>query len=469
MPHERPRLNLDPIPLIVALGVLAWAVRWSDGTYAPPAVAGVAATWVILVLAALFPHAVARTGGAGAARWALAAALVAQLAINLRMPPSVPAAAAPATLPALSAALVLATASAVAATLMPRSRVRGMLLLATIGAAGFAWTFTVAGTKNIYIDVISFHQAACAALDDGRNPYATLMPDVYGAAGADFYAPGVVAGGQVRYAYPYPPLSLLATYAGWLGGDVRWGLVAAGVLTAALIAATAGGAARAGVAALFLLAPHALYVTPLGYTDGYVAAALAGVVLCARRAPRVLPVALGLLLATKQYAVIFLPAVPLLIPEPWGDRIFWRRLWRLFWPAALVAAALTLPPLLLDARSYLHALVLVQMRQPFRADSLGFLPLLSGPAGSGALATLLGFGTLLPMAAVALWRLPRSPAGFAAATALLALVFFSFGRQAFANYYLVVTAALCCAVAAATAEHAPTPDAPAAAATASSR
>jgi hypothetical protein len=51
---------------------------------------------------------------------------------------------------------------------------------------------------------------------------------------------------------------------------------------------------------------------------------------------------------------------------------------------------------------------------------------------------------------IAVWRSPRSPAGFAASLALLSLAFFAFNKQAFCNYYFFVIGALCCAIAAST-------------------
>ena len=50
--------------------------------------------------------------------------------------------------------------------------------------------------------------------------------------------------------------------------------------------------------------------------------------------------------------------------------------------------------------------------------------------------------------ALAVWRLPSTPAGFAAAVALTYLAFFAFNKQAFSNYYFFVIGAMCCAVAA---------------------
>jgi hypothetical protein len=50
--------------------------------------------------------------------------------------------------------------------------------------------------------------------------------------------------------------------------------------------------------------------------------------------------------------------------------------------------------------------------------------------------------------AVAVWRLPRTPAGFGAATALTFLAFFAFNKQAFCNYYFFVVGALAVTLAA---------------------
>jgi hypothetical protein len=53
-----------------------------------------------------------------------------------------------------------------------------------------------------------------------------------------------------------------------------------------------------------------------------------------------------------------------------------------------------------------------------------------------------------PTIAMALWRAPRTPAGFAAAVAVTFTVFFAFSKQAFGNYYFFVIGALACALAA---------------------
>jgi len=49
---------------------------------------------------------------------------------------------------------------------------------------------------------------------------------------------------------------------------------------------------------------------------------------------------------------------------------------------------------------------------------------------------------------LALWRLPRTAAGFAFAVAVTLFVFFAFNKQAFCNYYFAVIGAFAVALAA---------------------
>jgi hypothetical protein len=58
------------------------------------------------------------------------------------------------------------------------------------------------------------------------------------------------------------------------------------------------------------------------------------------------------------------------------------------------------------------------------------------------------FAGVAVASAVALWRAPRTPAGFAASIALVYGVFFALNKQAFSNYYYFVVGALCVALAA---------------------
>jgi hypothetical protein len=48
--------------------------------------------------------------------------------------------------------------------------------------------------------------------------------------------------------------------------------------------------------------------------------------------------------------------------------------------------------------------------------------------------------------ALAVWRSPRTPTGFATAVAFTFLIFFAFNKQAFCNYFFFVIGGLCSAV-----------------------
>src|SRR5262249_48163261 len=108
------------------------------------------------------------------------------------------------------------------------------------------------------------------------------------------------------------------------------------------------------------------FVLEQGWTEPFGVALLALVVLAATRRSRWLPLALGLLLAWKQYTVLFLPLAALLLPRPFR----WRAYLRLVLPAIGVAAAITLPFFLWDPAAFWKSVVHTQFVQPFRHEAL---------------------------------------------------------------------------------------------------
>lgn len=291
------------------------------------------------------------------------------------------------------------------------------------------------------IDVHVFQRDASAALLSGHGPYGIAHPGL----GVDqrHYGPGLVVDGQTRIGLPYPPLSALLSLPGHVLGDHRYSLLMAMILSAALMAWLRPGPLSAGAAALFLFTPRRFFVLEQGFTEPYVVLALGAVVLCALRFRRALPYAVGLFFAVKQYAVLASPLLVLLLPRP----LSWREIWGLAWRAGATALAVTLPLALVDPSAFVRDVVLFQTQQPFRWDSLSFLAWFA--RGTGApLPAWLGFLALAALTALALWRAPRTPAGFALGVGLAFFGFFAFGKQAFANYYLFVLGALCLAVAA---------------------
>jgi len=158
----------------------------------------------------------------------------------------------------------------------------------------------------------------------------------------------------------------------------------------------------------------------------------------------VLPAALGLLLASKQYMVLAIPLAYLLVPD-WRD---WRRYLLLVLGAVMIAAVVSAPLVLWDWHAFVHSAGVVQKLAPFRDDALSYLVWIDHQ-WHRRLDEKAGFVAAGLALIVALWRCPRDAGGFAAGLAVVYLPFIAFNKQAFANYYLFVIGALCCAVAAA--------------------
>jgi hypothetical protein len=296
------------------------------------------------------------------------------------------------------------------------------------------------------VDVIEFQREASDALLAGRSPYSITFRDI-SPAGSDFYAAGVSVGGRLQFGFPYPPLSLVLILPFHLLGDFRFAGLLATTITAGLIGCTTRSRQSFAAAALLLLTPMGFFVLWAGWTEPLAVMLLAAVVFASRRTGQVAAgmtiISFGLLLAVKQYLALLLPLGWLLFRR--GERR--RGMHR----AVLVAAAITLPLVVLDLRGFLHSAVALQFRQPYRADALSFLaplqPWLPLPIAAG-LPLLLLVATLLLM----LWKSPRSPAGFVLSSTLCLLVFFAFNKQAFCNYYHLVIGGLAVTLAACVAE-----------------
>jgi len=291
------------------------------------------------------------------------------------------------------------------------------------------------------IDVFIFQQESSAALLRGENPYGLTFPDIYGS--KPYYGPGLVTAGRLNFGFPYPPLSLFMALPGYLlAVDYRFAQLLALTLTGVFLALMRPDRVGALVAALLLFSPRVFFVLEQGWTEPFAILLLAATVACARRWPRALPLALGLLLAVKQ-TMIFIPLLAFLLVGGLGD---WRGWLRLHWRAGLVALVVTLPLALGEVRGFVTAVITLQFYQPPRSDALSYAAALAR-AGLPA-PNWLAFVALVPILALALWRGARGPAGFATAVAALYFVFFVLNKQAFCNYYFFALGALCCGIAA---------------------
>ncbi|HUR35894.1 MAG TPA: hypothetical protein VM032_18955 [Vicinamibacterales bacterium] len=292
------------------------------------------------------------------------------------------------------------------------------------------------------IDVDVFQRTSALALIDGANPYALTFPNIY--PHAQFYGPGVSVDGRLQFGFPYLPLSLLVSLpATVLAGDHRYAALFAMELAAILMAYARPQGFGALAAVLYLTTPRVFYVLEMSWTEPLVVLGLAAVVYAACRRRQSVPWLFGGFIALKQYLVFAIPAALLLVTAPTDRRASIRFLAK----AGGVAAAITLPFVLWEPGAFVNSVVTLQFRQPFRPDALSFLSWwasLGHPPPSSAIAFLVAPAA----AALALWRLPRTAAGFAAAVALTFLAFFAFNKQAFCNYYLFVIGALCIMMAA---------------------
>jgi hypothetical protein len=144
------------------------------------------------------------------------------------------------------------------------------------------------------------------------------------------------------------------------------------------------------------------------------------------------PWLLGLTLVSKQYFVVCVPLLFLLLPifREMGLR---RCLGALVGAAALVTA----PFAAVDPSAFWRALVKLLQIQPYRPDSLSLIVLIQNKHhwfSASLLGVLpLAIGTLTAL--VLAWKAPRTMEGFVASLGVTVLVTVLFSKQAFGNYY----------------------------------
>jgi len=338
-------------------------------------------------------------------------------------------------------------------------------------------------SKYPYIDVFMFQSGAAHGLVHGQNPFAVVYPNVY-APDTPFYGPGVVdthsalpvgfidfwhrampevvypnglypiessyrtmigANGTLTVGCPYPPFSIILTLPGYLlGGDVRYSHVVAMGLSAGLIALSRPGRIASLAATLLLLMPRAIYVLDLSWTEPLLVLTFSFVMFCAFRWRKALPLALGLYFSTKQYTILTLPLLPLLI----GGPHHWKSLGKVLIKAGLVVAVINIPFMVWNFHAFMRSIVVFQLLQSFRMDALSYLVFIRLHAPELPLPTWVALLPLVVIIPLSLRRLASSPAGFCAAVTAVHLFFFAFNKQAFCNYYYFVIATACWGVAA---------------------
>jgi hypothetical protein len=300
----------------------------------------------------------------------------------------------------------------------------------------------VAGLYNHHhssadIDTFTFQRDAAATLLHGTNPYGGTQANPYNPAQtAAYYSQQVIStdGTRVLVGLQYPPLTLLWAVPGYLLGNVCFSYIAAIVLAALFTFALSPRGWGLPFAAFLLICPLTFKVENRCWTEPLTLLALTATVYAAVNGRRWLPLALGLLLASKQYNVLALPFISLLVMP-----FQWRACLRLMTLSLLVAAATILPFAWPHPYALWHDLVLFHLRQPFRPDALSF---------AVPFPVMQKLGPLLLLCFIA-WTLLRRyarPAFFAAAYALALLLFFATSKQAFDNYFFLIAQAFLLAV-----------------------
>ena len=300
----------------------------------------------------------------------------------------------------------------------------------------------IAESPNPHIDVYTVYYKALHVLRAGHSPYSLTFTNIYGHSG--FYAEGAVRGSEVDFGFPYPPLALLMAVPGAALGDLRYAQVAAMVAAAAAFGYAGRSRIALLAAALLLFSPRGLFVVQQAWSEPFAICWLGVLVYAATRRERT-SVPLGALLAIKQHLVIALPFAPWLCRAQ--DR---RGRVREIGLAVLAAAAVTVPFFVADPRGFWRSVVALQFAEPFRWDSLSVLVPIAraGWTLSPGMLLLIPVTAILASGLLAWMRAPKNAAGFATALGFVFAMLFLCSKKAFCNYYFLVLACLCGAVAA---------------------
>ena len=319
---------------------------------------------------------------------------------------------------------------------------RGRRALVAFGVLIGAWVVVALGDLamiEVVIDVQPLLEDGIDAALAGDSPYGINVENMYGPRDTErFYGPGVVQDGRVIFGYPYLPAPLLLDIPAHLLGDVRWMHMVAIVGAAVVAWRLATDALGRACAVLLLLNPLAITVLVAYWIEPVMVLLLALSVLALIRRSRLAGPLIGLLFASKQFAVSFVPAL-------WsvGRSVGWR----VVWIAAAVGGVVVGAFFLWDPSAFVGSAIEFHLRQPFREESISLLPaldqLLGGvPDWISVVAPVLG---LLVSVLVALRTRP-GPTAFALGVGLSLLFTVLISKQAHMNYYFLLGSALTFAV-----------------------
>lgn len=314
-------------------------------------------------------------------------------------------------------------------------KARFLLLLAVFALMGIV---VLRASPKPWIDVWYLQQGAADALSRGYDPYSVAYPNIYGHMANISYPPELLVNGRL-VSFCYPPLVVLADLpARLILGDIRYATLALMIFSAWAIARLVKGP-EGELAALFVLfSPRTFFVLEQSWIEPLVLAmfALTALLVARGKGPVALGVALGLLLASKQYSPYL--ALPLFLTFPREHRL------KALLVAAGVCAAVLLPFAVWDFKGFWRGLVTWHFLLSSRDDALSLMAWfhrhVSPLSPPGPVVPLLGLGVLL----VCFRKQLTIPQAIAAAAAAFLVVVVAY-KQAFCNYYWLSAGLLCAA------------------------
>ena len=313
-------------------------------------------------------------------------------------------------------------------------RLRG-IAMAIVLAVFFGCLVAFLAAADVQIDVKWFLIGGIDALLSGESPYAITIENPYRPAETRlFYGPGMVQDGRVLIGFPYLPSALFIDLPAHLLGEVRWMHLLAMGLTAILAWNLASDRLGRLAAVMLLCNPLAAMVV-LGYwIEPLMALLLALIVWAMLRGHRWLAIPLGLLFASKQYAIAFAPSlVSVVRSRGWSTVVY----------AGVVGLIVLAPVAVMDLGAFWYSAVQVQFLQPFRDDAVSLLPGLKQLFGSlphWLLVSAPAFG--IATGAFVAWRTKPGATAFALGVGLALLVTVLFSKFGFMNYYYFIGSAL---------------------------
>ena len=304
----------------------------------------------------------------------------------------------------------------------------------------FAGVSTIRAHPDPRIDVLNLQQAAAGALVHLENPFTATIENIY-PLGSPFLVDALIKDGRTTYGLVYPPLVAIAGLPGYVvAGDVRYSHLFAIAISACLIAFGRPTWMSLIAGILMMVNPVSLKVIEFAWTEPVTILFFSFSLFAWFRFPKAVPYLFGLFVSSKQHLAIALVFVPLLVG--WD----WKRIFSFTLKALAVCFVVNVPFYLWNPHAFILSTTALVSGAPIRTDLLGF----SGyfyAKGFPPFPMWLPF-LLLPLGAwIGLRKAPHTPAGFAAATTILFLLFFALAKQAAPNYYAMTMGMLCCTLA----------------------